>query len=229
MAQGSLSEEDQDSPKDYRGQPKSLLGVGKVNHLYLVFGWLATVNCPSQAAELPVPRILLAKLYDRGVLSHGVGLGDLVLRKAAISDPTKPRGKLAPNWEGGRTTSYSPPSLCTRVVRSYWRSFAAEIHQVQGAVGHGHSRLQPRPPYKGTADYGQAPCKGQPAVAKAPLQGGGRLQGQQPSWGGQPCRQQGRRRRLQGWPPLGRAVAGPKGQSPPAQGQRLWRKGGIRG
>ncbi|RWW58519.1 hypothetical protein BHE74_00034596 [Ensete ventricosum] len=30
MTQGSLPEEDRDSPKDYRGKPKSLLGFGKV-------------------------------------------------------------------------------------------------------------------------------------------------------------------------------------------------------
>ncbi|RRT33253.1 hypothetical protein B296_00045466 [Ensete ventricosum] len=31
------------------------------------------------------------------------------------------------------TTSYSPPSLCARVARSDWRSFAAEIHHVDTA------------------------------------------------------------------------------------------------
>ncbi|RZS20551.1 hypothetical protein BHM03_00053081 [Ensete ventricosum] len=44
-------------------------------------------------------------------------------------------------------------------------------------VGHlqGGDRLQLRPPYRGAADCDQAPCKGRPAVAKAPMQRGGLL------------------------------------------------------
>ncbi|RWW10169.1 hypothetical protein GW17_00026296 [Ensete ventricosum] len=67
---------------------------------------------------------------------------------------------------------------------------------------HGHGQ----PPCRGC----RQPARGQPATAKAPVQGGGSPQGQQPSWGAraaardQPCRQQGWRRRPQGWPPLGR-------------------------
>ncbi|RZS22860.1 hypothetical protein BHM03_00055690 [Ensete ventricosum] len=37
---------------------------------------------------------------------------------------------------------------------------------------------------------------------------------------GQPCRQQGRQRRPQGWPPLGRVAIGGQGQPPPTQGQQ---------
>ncbi|RRT70300.1 hypothetical protein B296_00018608, partial [Ensete ventricosum] len=39
-------------------------------------------------------------LYNRKVRPRQVGSGDLVLRKAEISDPTQARSKLAPNWEG---------------------------------------------------------------------------------------------------------------------------------
>ncbi|RRT45324.1 hypothetical protein B296_00035613 [Ensete ventricosum] len=42
----------------------------------------------------------VTKLYNRRVCHRYVKMGDLVLRKAEVNDPTRPRGKLAPNWEG---------------------------------------------------------------------------------------------------------------------------------
>ncbi|RWV97397.1 hypothetical protein GW17_00039814 [Ensete ventricosum] len=81
------------------------------------------------------------------------------------------------------------------------------------------------------------PPVGRPAMAWLPTRGGrlrpGPLQeviarkGWPPSGTvdcGQPYRQQGRWRRSQVWPPLGRAAAGCKGQPSPAQGQRRWRR-----
>lgn len=40
---------------------------------------------------------MVAKLYDQGIGPWGVGLGDLILRKVEVNDPTRSRGKLAPN------------------------------------------------------------------------------------------------------------------------------------
>ncbi|RRT58870.1 hypothetical protein B296_00038312 [Ensete ventricosum] len=42
----------------------------------------------------------VTKLYNRRVRPRLVKIGDLVLWKAEVSDPTRSRGKLAPNWEG---------------------------------------------------------------------------------------------------------------------------------
>ncbi|RWW55014.1 hypothetical protein BHE74_00038391 [Ensete ventricosum] len=42
----------------------------------------------------------ITKLYNRRVRPRLVMMGDLVLRKAEVSDPTRSHGKLAPNWEG---------------------------------------------------------------------------------------------------------------------------------
>ncbi|RWW68964.1 hypothetical protein BHE74_00023466, partial [Ensete ventricosum] len=39
-------------------------------------------------------------LYNHKVFPRQIKAGDLVLRKAEVSDPTRSRGKLAPNWEG---------------------------------------------------------------------------------------------------------------------------------
>ncbi|RRT78140.1 hypothetical protein BHE74_00017992, partial [Ensete ventricosum] len=39
-------------------------------------------------------------LYNHRVRLRQVGSGDLVLRKAEVSDPTQARGKLAPKWKG---------------------------------------------------------------------------------------------------------------------------------
>lgn len=44
-------------------------------------------------------KVAMAKLYDRGVRPQGVELRDLMLQKAELSDPTRSREKLSPNWE----------------------------------------------------------------------------------------------------------------------------------
>ncbi|RWW87405.1 hypothetical protein BHE74_00003775, partial [Ensete ventricosum] len=41
----------------------------------------------------------VAKLYNHRVCPQFIRAGDLVLRKAEVSDPTRSREKLAPNWE----------------------------------------------------------------------------------------------------------------------------------
>ncbi|RWV89381.1 hypothetical protein GW17_00048470, partial [Ensete ventricosum] len=43
---------------------------------------------------------VVAKLYNRRVYLRRVRMGDLVLRKTKVNNPTRIRGKLAPNWEG---------------------------------------------------------------------------------------------------------------------------------
>ncbi|RZS07428.1 hypothetical protein BHM03_00038262 [Ensete ventricosum] len=45
-------------------------------------------------------RRAVARIYNRRVRPQHVRSGDLVLRKTEVSDPTRSRGKLAPNWEG---------------------------------------------------------------------------------------------------------------------------------
>ncbi|RWW75019.1 hypothetical protein BHE74_00016990 [Ensete ventricosum] len=42
----------------------------------------------------------VVRLYDSRVCPRQVAPGDLVLRRAEVSDPTQTRGKLAPTWEG---------------------------------------------------------------------------------------------------------------------------------
>ncbi|XP_064983502.1 uncharacterized protein LOC135623960 [Musa acuminata AAA Group] len=42
----------------------------------------------------------IARVYNRKVRPRPVRLGDLVLRRTEVSDPTRQRGKLAPSWEG---------------------------------------------------------------------------------------------------------------------------------
>nr|XP_018681665.1 PREDICTED: uncharacterized protein LOC108952829 [Musa acuminata subsp. malaccensis] len=42
----------------------------------------------------------IAQIYNRKVRPRPIKLGDLVLRRAEVSDPTRTRGKLAPKWEG---------------------------------------------------------------------------------------------------------------------------------
>ncbi|GAV58250.1 hypothetical protein CFOL_v3_01784, partial [Cephalotus follicularis] len=42
----------------------------------------------------------VSRYYNKRVNPKPLRVGDLVLRNAAISDPTSTRGKLAPNWEG---------------------------------------------------------------------------------------------------------------------------------
>ncbi|RWV80450.1 hypothetical protein BHE74_00015658 [Ensete ventricosum] len=75
------------------------------------------------------------------------------------------------------------------------------------------------------------PLQGRPTMAWLPASGGrlrpGPQQGATARRGsspqgttthkGQPCHQQGRRHQSQEWPLLGKAAAGRKGQSPPAQ------------
>ncbi|RWW56919.1 hypothetical protein BHE74_00036327, partial [Ensete ventricosum] len=39
-------------------------------------------------------------LYNSRVRPWQVAPGDLILRRAEVSDPTRTRGKLAPTWEG---------------------------------------------------------------------------------------------------------------------------------
>ncbi|RWV95845.1 hypothetical protein GW17_00041492 [Ensete ventricosum] len=82
----------------------------------------------------------------------------------------------------------------------------ATANPLAGATGCGQPARGCRPPL---GRKGRLPA--------AYLQVGGR---QRPARKGQPCHQQGRRRRSQGLPPLGREVAGHKGQPPPTQGQR---------
>ncbi|GAV78836.1 hypothetical protein CFOL_v3_22301 [Cephalotus follicularis] len=41
-----------------------------------------------------------SRYYNKRVNPRPIKEGDLVLRNAAIVDPTSTRGKLAPNWEG---------------------------------------------------------------------------------------------------------------------------------
>ena len=41
-----------------------------------------------------------ARVYNRKVRPRLIKVRDLVLRRAEVSDPTRARGKLAPNWEG---------------------------------------------------------------------------------------------------------------------------------
>ncbi|RWW70579.1 hypothetical protein BHE74_00021739 [Ensete ventricosum] len=42
----------------------------------------------------------IARLYNNKVRPRQVTTGDLVLRRAEVSDPAQTRGKLAPMWEG---------------------------------------------------------------------------------------------------------------------------------
>ncbi|RZS22433.1 hypothetical protein BHM03_00055204 [Ensete ventricosum] len=93
------------------------------------------------------------------------------------------------------------------------------------------------------ADHSHTPCRGsqlQPRLRGQPLEKGdcaarghaarGGHQGpahKRSADSGQPYRQQGRQ--PQGWPPLGRAVAGRKGPSPPPQRRRRWRSEGKEG
>ncbi|RRT65741.1 hypothetical protein B296_00001118 [Ensete ventricosum] len=48
----------------------------------------------------------VAKLYNCRVCRRLIKAGDLVLRKAEVSDPTRSRRKLAPNWEGSYRVTY---------------------------------------------------------------------------------------------------------------------------
>ncbi|RRT35643.1 hypothetical protein B296_00032622 [Ensete ventricosum] len=76
------------------------------------------------------PRQEFARRFTEGIRKlAGNTLGDR--RKKTIG--LVARMSEATDFTRVGTTSYSPPSLCARVVRSYWRSFAAEIHRVDTA------------------------------------------------------------------------------------------------
>ncbi|RRT41485.1 hypothetical protein B296_00020509 [Ensete ventricosum] len=51
---------------------------------------------------------VVARLYNHRVRPWEIRAGDLVLRKAEVSDPTRSRGKLAANWEGPYRVETSP-------------------------------------------------------------------------------------------------------------------------
>ncbi|RWW82849.1 hypothetical protein BHE74_00008668 [Ensete ventricosum] len=42
----------------------------------------------------------IAQLYNQRIRPRPIGKGDLVLRRAEVSDPRHTRGKLTPRWEG---------------------------------------------------------------------------------------------------------------------------------
>ncbi|RRT58902.1 hypothetical protein B296_00010982 [Ensete ventricosum] len=52
---------------------------------------------------------IVSRLYNRRIRPRPIGEGDLVLKKAEVSDPGHTRGKLTPRWE--------EPYHVTRVVR----------------------------------------------------------------------------------------------------------------
>ncbi|RWW13164.1 hypothetical protein GW17_00023138 [Ensete ventricosum] len=96
-------------------------------------------------------------------------------------------------------------------------------------------RMQPRPPYKGAGGCGHEPCKGRPTAGAATARGNDRLwpgcsrracKGRLPivrlqgaTAYGAPARgataRANRQCLSQGWPPLGKAAAGRKGQPSP--------------
>ncbi|KAJ8480483.1 hypothetical protein OPV22_024210 [Ensete ventricosum] len=72
-------------------------------------------------------RRVVARIYNRRVRPQHVGTGDLVLRKTEVSDPTRSRGKLAPNWEGPyrvidtiREGTYTLATMEGRVLSRTW-------------------------------------------------------------------------------------------------------------
>ncbi|KAJ8510848.1 hypothetical protein OPV22_001282 [Ensete ventricosum] len=72
-------------------------------------------------------RRAVAKIYNQQVRPKRVGAGDLVLRKTEVSDPTRSRGKLAPNWEGPyrvidtiRDKTYTLATMEGRVLPRTW-------------------------------------------------------------------------------------------------------------
>ncbi|RRT70285.1 hypothetical protein B296_00032362 [Ensete ventricosum] len=50
----------------------------------------------------------VARLYNHKVCPREIKVGDLMLRKAEVSDPTRSRGKLFANWEGPYQVETSP-------------------------------------------------------------------------------------------------------------------------
>ncbi|RZS27719.1 hypothetical protein BHM03_00061241, partial [Ensete ventricosum] len=72
-------------------------------------------------------RRAVTKLYNRRVRPRHVEMGDLVLRKTEVSDPTRSCGKLAPNWEGpyrvvdvNRDGTYALATMEGRVLPRIW-------------------------------------------------------------------------------------------------------------
>ncbi|RRT75379.1 hypothetical protein B296_00009499 [Ensete ventricosum] len=66
-------------------------------------------------------RRAVAKLYNHRVRPQLVKMGDLVLRKAEVSDPTRSHGKLALNWEGPyREGTYTLATIERRVLPRTW-------------------------------------------------------------------------------------------------------------
>ncbi|RWW70452.1 hypothetical protein BHE74_00021866, partial [Ensete ventricosum] len=69
----------------------------------------------------------VTKLYNRRVRPRHVAAGDLVLQKTEVSDPTRSRGKLSPNWEGPyrvvdvvRDGTYTLVTMDRRVLPRTW-------------------------------------------------------------------------------------------------------------
>ncbi|RRT83562.1 hypothetical protein B296_00011202, partial [Ensete ventricosum] len=65
--------------------------------------------------------------YNCRVRPRLVRIGDLVLRKAEVSNPTRSRGKLASNWEGHyrvvevvREGTYAHTTMKGRVLPRTW-------------------------------------------------------------------------------------------------------------
>ncbi|RWW71291.1 hypothetical protein BHE74_00020976 [Ensete ventricosum] len=69
-------------------------------------------------------RRVIAKLYNRRVCPRLVKMGDLVLRKAEVSDPTRSRGKLAPNWE-----VLTESSKLSEMGLTHWQQWRGECYR----------------------------------------------------------------------------------------------------
>ncbi|GAV57499.1 hypothetical protein CFOL_v3_01036 [Cephalotus follicularis] len=52
------------------------------------------------ATRVATHQQMVSRYYNKKVNPRPLREGDLVLKNAAISDPTGTRGKLAPNWDG---------------------------------------------------------------------------------------------------------------------------------
>ncbi|RWW11764.1 hypothetical protein GW17_00024601 [Ensete ventricosum] len=104
-----------------------------------------------------------------------------------------------------------------------------------------HGQVAAKAPCKGAAGCGQptreagatagaaahrsGACRpwAHPVAVRRPQRGPATGRPQGAATRGQPCRQQGRRRQPQGWPPLGRVAAGKQGQR---RRRRRWGKSG---
>ncbi|RWW38100.1 hypothetical protein BHE74_00056697 [Ensete ventricosum] len=72
-------------------------------------------------------RRAVARIYNRRVRPRHVRTGNLVLRKTEVSNPTRSRDKLAPNWEGPyrvidvvRDETYTLATMERRVLPRTW-------------------------------------------------------------------------------------------------------------